>query len=144
MKRSGFSLLEMLIVITLLGLLAALSFPFYNPLVARHNIASARDTVVRSLHRTQLLSMAMANDTTWGIHFEAGKVVIFKGATYIGRDAAYDQVNTLASNITFSGLNDFIFTKFDGYPASTGTITITGGNSETKTITLNAKGMVSY
>jgi hypothetical protein len=50
----------------------------------------------------------------------------------------------MPTGISIAGLTDIVFGAFTGEPQTTGTTTLTSETNETRTITINAKGMVSF
>lgn len=91
-----------------------------------------------------MLSQGIDGDTTWGVKVQSGSIVLFKGATYAGRDPAFDEVFNMPGTITPSGLGEVVFAKFSGEPQAMGTVTLTSSTSETRTITINEKGTITY
>lgn len=142
MKR-GFTLIEMLLSVALIGALAGLSLPFSLRLAGKSDLDIAMITASQSFRRAQVLATASDGDTSWGLNVQSGSITLFKGASYASRDTTVDEVFTLSTSITPSGLTEVVFNKFTGLPQSTGTLTLTT-NSDSQTITLNAKGVVSY
>jgi hypothetical protein len=110
----------------------------------RNDLDIAAVTTAQSLRRAALLSQAVDGDTSWGVKIQTGNITLFKGISYVARDITYDEVSNLPTSITPSGLSEIVFTKFSGLPGSTSTITLTSNANETRTITINPKGMVSY
>jgi len=55
-RRSGFTLIEMLVTVALLGLITALSITALGPLQARYNRRQAADVVASTAARAQLLA----------------------------------------------------------------------------------------
>lgn len=143
-KKRGFALIELILVIALIAALAGLSIPVYQSFQVKNDIDIAANTLTQELKRAQILSQASDGDTSWGVKSQSGSIVLFKGASYSGRDAAYDETFSLPSTITPSGATEIVYAKFTGLPQATGTITLTASTNETRTITINSKGAVSY
>lgn len=140
----GFSLLEVMLTISLLALIAAFSAPAFMSLQNRNDVDIATSASAQALRRAQSLSEAMWKDSEWSVHFENNQVTIFKGTTYSTRTTSEDDINNLSGGVTFSGLSNVTFSKDSGEPTSTGTITINGQGNETRIVTINAIGAVSY
>jgi hypothetical protein len=128
----------------MISILAGLSLPFYNNLMAKNAIAVSRQAVSRSFHRAQYLSRAVDGDSTWGIKLLDGQIVVFRGATYAGRNTAYDEVTNLSSGVTFTGNTEIVFSKLYGLPDNTTSINIAGPNNTTLEITVNSHGILNY
>lgn len=60
------------------------------------------------------------------------------------RDATFDEFFSMPTSITPSGLSEIVFAKFTGMPTAIGATTLTSSINENRTISINAKGMVSY
>lgn len=148
MKNTGFTLLEILLSITTIAIIAGISIPIYQAFQNRNNLDIAAVTFAQTARRAQVLAQATDGDTSWGVRAQIGSITLFKGTSYAGRDASYDETFDLPSSITpSSALGNFwevVFTKFTGLPQATGTLTLTSVNNETRNITLNAKGTASY
>lgn len=144
--RKGFTLLEVLLSIALLGLIAGFTTPIYSSFQNRNDLDIAISNTVQSLRRAQLLAQASSSDTSWGIKLQAGSLTIFRGSSFAARDSNFDEIYPMSTGITLSNLNEIVFDKFSGLPTgpSVGTITLTDPNNETKNITINAKGMFDY
>lgn len=143
-NSGGFTLLEMLLTIAIIGIIGGLSMPVYNTFQASNNIDVASNTVVQSMRRAQSLSRAMDNDSTWGVHISSGQVTVFQGAAFASRDADYDEEFGISSAISASGVTEVVFDKLTGEPQTTGSLTLTSTANQSRTITINEKGTVSY
>jgi len=143
-KNKAFTLIEVLLSIALIALLAGISLPLYYTLFSRNNLEVAKNQVAQSLGRASFLSGASVGDTTWGVKVLPGSIIIFKGASYAGRDVNYDEIYGISSSVIPSGLSEIIFYKMTGFPVSTGSMILTSTNGETRTITINSKGSVNY
>jgi prepilin-type N-terminal cleavage/methylation domain-containing protein len=140
----GFSLLEMLLSVAIIGMLAGVSLPLYNSFLARNDLDIAAQQVAETLRRAQIYARGMKNDSAWSVERPSSTtVVLFRGINYGGRDTAYDEPVSL-NGITASGLSEVQFAKLTGLPNTTGSITLTTNVGETKTVTINAQGMVEY
>ena len=143
-KKTGFTLIEVLLSITLITVLAGIAVPTYYSLLYRNDLDVAKNQMVQSLRRAEVLSLASDGDSTWGVKIQSGSVIIFKGLNYANRDIKYDEVYQIANSIAPSGLTEVVFLKLTGFPQSTGTVILTSQNNETRSITINSKGQASY
>ena len=140
----GFTLIEVLLSIAAIAIIAGISVPIYQSFQVRNDLDIATVEIAQSARRVQTLSQAVDGDTSWGINIQSGSMVVFKGTSYTARDAAFDEVFDVPTSITPSGISEVVFAKFTGLPQTIGTITLTSNANETRIITINAKGMVSY
>ena len=144
-KSSAFTLLEVLLSIAMITVIAGISLAVFYGFQSRNDLEIAANTVVQSYRRAQIMSRAVDGDISWGVRIQTGSIVVFKGTNYsTGRDATYDEIFDMPSNIGIAGVQEVVFAKFTGDPGTTGTTTLTGVNNETRTITLNSEGMASY
>ncbi len=122
--------------------------PVYRSYQINNDLSIAADTITQSLFRAQMLAMSSEGDATWGVHPTFGSITVFQGSSYAGRDQNYDEVFSLQNSISFSfnppSVVDFIFYKSTGLPQETATLTIVATTGETKNITVNSKGLVTY
>lgn len=140
----GFALLELLLSIAVVAILSGLSVPVYQSFQVKNDLDVAVNTVAQGLRRAQVSSQSVDGDIGWGVNVGNSTIIVFKGSSFISRDSTFDEVFDLPSTITPSGLQEIVFNKFSGLPQSSGTITLFSSISETKTLTVNGKGMVEY
>lgn len=143
-SNKGFTLLEVLLVVVLIGALAALSAPIYNSYKLRNDFDIAVNTTAQALYRAQVLSQSVDGDSAWGVYIQTGNIVIYKGSSYASRDSNYDEEYDINNKIAISGENEINFNKFSGLPQTTGNIILTDINNEVETININSQGMVQY
>ena len=140
---SGFTLIEILIALSTIAALAVVALPLYVSLQTRNDLDVAATEVVSSERRAQTLAQAGSGDTSWGVSIQAGTIVLFQGTSYASRTVASDEIFTMPSTITPSGLTEIVFTKFTGTPASVGTTTLTSVGG-VRNIGINAVGTINY
>lgn len=138
-------MLELLLVMASITIIASLSLPIYSALQPRNDLNVATNVTAQSLRRAQLLSQSGSGNTTWGVKVQPGSIVVFKGANYTSRDAAYDEIFPIAGNISVSGISEVVFDKTIGNAQTTGNLTLISPlNGENLTVNINAKGTVTY
>lgn len=143
-KAGGFTLIEVMLAIVLIGMLAGVGVPVYQSMQSRNDLDIAASAAAQNLRRAQVLSQSVDGDSTWGTRIQTGSVVVFKGASYASRDPNYDETFDIASSITVSGLAEVVFSKLAGLPQTTGTVTLTSVANEQRIIIINSKGMINY
>lgn len=143
-REAGFTLIEVLLSVAIIGMLAGLSLPVYESFARRNDLDITTVGVAGAIRRAEAYSRAVRADSTWGIKFQASDVTLYKGSTYAGRDSAFDETIDVPDTVTVSGLSEVQFAKLSGMPTSTGSVIFTSTTNDTRTVALNAKGMVDY
>lgn len=139
----GFTLLELLLSVAVIGALAGLSLPVYRTLLQKNDLDIAAVTIAQSLRRSQLLSQAVDGDTTWGVKVQSSSIVVFKGASYATRDTTFDETFDVPATIGVGGATEVVFAKFTGLPQTTGVINISTEN-DTRSVSINEKGTIGF
>lgn len=139
----GFTLVELLLSIAMIGVLSAITAPVWSRIQTKNDLDVATVTLVHSLRRAQALSVASDGDSVWGVETLSGSITVFKGDSYATRDTTYDEVFDLPAAIAVGGPAEITFSKLLGAPSTTGTISLTDG-SDSANIVINSKGMVGF
>lgn len=136
-SRRGFSLIEVILVVALVGSIAGVGIPLYRDYQIRNDLNLATEQVTQGLARARLLSQAANNDDSWGFYAPAG--VLYKGSSYATRDPAFDETYPMPSTIGIQGLFEVNYSKITGTPDNTGNITLTTINDETRNVLIEVK-----
>lgn len=135
--------------VVLLSILAMVMLPTALRSLYQNEIKGIVVTVAGSLRNAQASAQAGRGDSSWGVKLTGYKVIIFKGTTYLARDAAYDAEAVISTNIAVSGTDEVVFSRieglasFPGSPPTPGVITLTLGD-QVKTVNINARGGLTY
>lgn len=143
-RGTGFTLVEIIIVLAVMALILAISAPVYRRSQMKNDLETGGAVIVQSLRRAQILSQAVAGDSDWGVDIKKSQITLFKGSSYLARDFSFDETYDLPSSLDVSGLSELVFNKFSGLPQANGTITLKIDDNEIKNITINSQGMVNY
>lgn len=136
--------MELVLVIALIGFIAAITVPVYLSFQNRQELDVAAIVVAQNVRRAQTLAMACHGDTAWGIYIQDSDVTVYRGTNYGSREIDLDEVTGLPQTVSVEGgVKDIVFTKFSGEPTAAAAITLNSNNSS-KVISINEKGMVSY
>ena len=144
----GLTLIEILVVVVILAIISIFSI---NALMASGNTqALDKDVkgIIAVLDQARSNTLTSQGNSQYGVHFEADKVVLFKGTTYSSsdsnnRDAGLSGQTTLSSISLSGGAVNVVFARLTGKPNVTGTITVQSERQSTltKTITIYATGI---
>ena len=139
---AGFTLLEVLLSVMIIGLLAGLAAPVYESFAQRNDLALTTESIVSLLRRAETYARAVNTDNAWSVEIQSSDATLFQGTSFATRNTAYDETVSMPATVTPSGLSEVQFAKLTALPNTTGSITLTSTTGDTTTITLNAKGMV--
>jgi len=145
-KIRGFTLVELLIVLAIIAVVGALAIPFIQTFQVSSDLYTYADTITKTLRRAQRQAVTGQNEASWGVYFDNGNktFILFKGDDYASRDQNYDQQNDYPP--VFSISDDFgsevYFSVYSGSPSAVGTVTMTSGNNESKTISIDDYGKI--
>ncbi|MES3005074.1 MAG: GspH/FimT family protein [Patescibacteria group bacterium] len=147
-KTSGFSLMEVLVVLGVLALVVSIVFSGFNSFSKTKSVGSDAETIVEILRQARNETIASKNSSAYGVHFSGNTMTIFVGPTY-SAGAATNRVISLPSNntsLTLSltgGVSYVLFAKISGETNQNGTITVSSsGVTGTKTVTIYKTGIV--
>lgn len=137
MKRAGFTLIEMMVVLGILVIIGGIAFPFYRDYQIRNDLNVVTEQVTQGIARARLLSQASQNDTGWGFYIPAG--ILFRGTSYIARNPAFDEKYAMPSTIKVTGLLEVAYSKVQGHPSATGAIILTAINNDQRKIQIDVQ-----
>lgn len=145
--KNGISIIEILIVLSVVALLAAITIPQFSKIRESQVIKSAGVDIISTLNKARSQTLASVNSSEYGVHFQSDRVIIFKGKNFSAGTSTNETIlinnPAVISNVTLGGMSgtsgDVYFNRLYGVPSSTGTITITTP-SNSKTITISATG----
>lgn len=144
MNERGFTLIELLLTVGILALIAGFSLPLQVSFQTRNELDTTTSLAVDMLRRAQQYARSGNEDSQWGFTAQSGTLTLFKGTTYATRDATEDETIAVPGSISTGNAVETSFSKLRGVPSQTGSLTLTSNNGDTRTITLNAAGMVNY
>lgn len=145
----GFSALELVIVIAILAALLASIVPSFMNFRRSSILNTETQELVTVINRARLLSVSSKNDQQFGVHFEAGKVVLFQGATYFA-GAATNEAHALNSMLTLSPITingggaELLFEKVTGATSQNATTTLlVVGTTASTTVVVRPTGVAT-
>lgn len=143
LSNSGFSFIEIILVVAILSVLGLLGTVFYSRFLTQNSVANTTDHMISQLRKAQIYSMeGKQNGGAWGVNYTTSpKQIQF----YLNGNPAFNENYSVNSNITISPTFNVLFAHYTGVPSGATfplTITISGNNS-TESITINSQGVVS-
>lgn len=123
--------------------MAALSVPFFLSFQYRTELDSATNLTVRAIRTAQQNASNSQNDDDWGVNITPGAIIVFRGNNFASRDTEFDIPYNIADRVVVNGTNEYVFTKRNGLPVSTGSTTLSV-ESNSKTISVNQQGAITY
>lgn len=140
----GFTLVEVLLSTAIIVMLTGISLPVYESFVQKNDLDLTAETVASTLRRAETYARAVNGDSAWSVEIQPSAITLFQGTSFASRNTAYDETASVPASVTPGGLGEVQFAKFTALPNATGSITLTGTTTDTRTVTINAKGTVDY
>src|SRR5882672_11100173 len=122
-RDGGFTLVEMLLSVVIIGMLTGLSLPVYESFVRRNDLDLAAQNLAFALRRAETYARAVNYDSPWSVEIQSSSITLFQGTAFGSRNTAYDESVSIPGSITPSGLGEVQFAKFSATPNTTGNIT---------------------
>lgn len=148
--NSGFTLVEMMVVTTIIAVISVLGLAFNMDEFRGFNFRDSRDAAVAALQQARsqavsnvCLGASCGDGKAHGVHFETGKIVIFQGADYPGRDFLLDEIIDLDGSMDISGDQEIIFEPLSGASAG-GSIVIKDGTGRISQVEVNSEGRINW
>jgi prepilin-type N-terminal cleavage/methylation domain-containing protein len=145
-KRShcGFTLIELIIVIALIGLLVLLAIPFYQSLQLKADLNQVGEKLASDLRRQQTYATSGKGVSAWGVRFNADSYTLFKGISFSLRDPAVDEIVNLPSSVRlFFPMSEVVFGTPLGNASVSGQLILTNlVNNQTLTVDIFSQGLV--
>jgi len=149
--RQGITVIELLVVLAVLGIIFSIVIPQFSKMRENQVLKSGVQDILSSLNKARSQTLASLNSSEYGVHFEADKVIIFKGIFFPANDPNNESINIIfpasISNVALVGgvsslYGEMYFNRLSGSPSKTGTITISTTNYS-KVVTISAMGIAS-
>jgi len=145
----GFTILEIVIVVAVSVFILVAGLSAFSQFNKNQALRGAAAEAISVLDKGRSLTLGARDNIEYGVHFEADKIVLFKGATYSSSDTS-NKVTKMNPLVTISdisltgGGSDVIFNRLSGETVQGGTVTISlvSNASITKTIIIHPTGVV--
>ncbi|MGO9951190.1 MAG: Tfp pilus assembly protein FimT/FimU [Dissulfurispiraceae bacterium] len=150
-REHGFTLIEMMMVITMIAILAAVAFPYYGGFLDNRNLKSAAEDITGDIY---LMSQSASAANAWyQITFNQGtnsyqmvQCADTQMPCTVGSIIATKSPSAFSSDIAITGVNfnngNVIQMQSRGIvtPTSGGTITLQNKRTSSATVTINLTG----
>lgn len=136
MNNQGLTLIELLLVISIISIVAVSTTPFVSSTLLRFQGTSTQDRLLGAIRKAQTYSMDHRLGEQWGICITSGKLRLY--ANNCSGPTRFEDW-TIPSNISITGFTDLTFSIYRGEPNSTPAISVTTGVT-THQVTLNSIG----
>lgn len=140
--KNGFTLIELIIVISTITILGSLAYPLYGSFQQKTSVQTITQDLVYTLRQAQTYARVQKNSTNWGVYCTQGKYILFQGSSYATRNQIFDDITEIPSYISFSGLSEIVFNQ-SGYPLTSGSLIIFFSDTLQQTIYLSSEGVIN-
>ena len=144
--QKGISAIELLIIVVVLGIIFSILVPQFSKTRELQIFKNSVSDILSSLNKARSQTLASVDSSSYGVHFQSDKVIIFKGTNFISNDVDNETIDVTApatiSNGTLILPVNIYFNRLSGSPNVTGTITVSTA-SYSKIITINPTGLAS-
>lgn len=135
MIRRGFTLVELLVTMSILGIIAAFSVPAYQTMQKSVALNNGVQEVADAIRVAQTRALSAQDGVNQGIRFATSSVTLFDENGDIRTQA-------LPSSLTLSSTqSEVVFERLSGQADQAVTVTISNGSS--KTIAISPSGKIS-
>jgi len=145
-SQKGQTLLQIIIVVAILGTLSTFGAIQYQKLKNQIDLQTTTFKITKVLHIARDQAISSLDSSDYGVHFDADRYVIYKGATYSAVDIN-NEVFTLSSgleiyDILIGGGSEVLFSQIHGTTTNSGSVNIRVINEPTifKKINILASG----
>ena len=121
-RKKGFTIIEILLVVGLFGFLIGISIPVYSGFVDRANISNTSDLTQAALIRARKYAQIQKNNSSWGVRYQPGQIIVFAGESYDTRDTTLDEVTQIPDVISLdvTSNQEVVFEQVSGRPLTNG------------------------
>ncbi|NIT04369.1 hypothetical protein GTO10_05675 [Candidatus Saccharibacteria bacterium] len=118
-RRPAFTLFEIILVLGIVVVMSVAVAPSTAQLLSQSYFTNTVERVTRTLRTAQIYSISGKEDSSWGVHYESSKLVLFKGTSFGTRDPTFDVETPLPATATLTGWTDVYFDRLRGTPSGT-------------------------
>lgn len=135
-SMAGFTVLEILIVVSVLLVIISIVVSPFSSFRNRSILNTEVENIITLLNEARSNTLASLNDSEYGVHFEANRMVLFKGNLFTepdpdNKEIIFDQTVYISNILLTGGGANVIFNRLTGKSDEHGTITIALTSSST-------------
>jgi len=123
-RRPGFTVIEIIIVVGIVAVIGASISAGTVQILAQSYFTNSVERITHTLRTAQIYSVSGREDSSWGVHYEPDKLVLFKGTDYASRNPSFDVETPIPDSVEVTGWSDVYFDRLRGLPSATPTILI--------------------
>ena len=139
----GFTLVEILLVIAIVSVVAAIGIPIYSNALARNDLSLATTQLKQTLFRAQTQARAGIHDAVWGVHVDTDSFTLYQGDSWGTRDTVHDQAHLFPRTYDITGDTDIQFSRLLGQALSSYSITLSVPRANiSSTLNISTSGAV--
>jgi prepilin-type N-terminal cleavage/methylation domain-containing protein len=148
-KNKGINLIEVIIVVAIIGIIVAVAVPQFSKIKRAQVLKNAGQDIFSTLNQARSQTLASLDLSSYGVHFQADKIVLFKGTVYSANDVNNKNINiispaTISAISLTGGATSLYFNRLSGTPSVSGTIiTSVPNDNTTKVITISSIGSIN-
>ena len=140
----AFSLIEIIVVIGIMAVLTTISLAGFKSFQNRNLLNNTAQAIAQILAQAEISARAGEHDSNRGVFFQTRTATGYSGNNYQTRDPAFDSPFPFPDIVSGAEEIDVNFQKLTGFPPAAAAIIINSNNGDTKTITINEKGVIDY
>lgn len=140
--RGGFTIVELLVVVGIMGILGLVSTVGGFQLLSQGYFTNTVERITRTLRTAQIYSLSGRSDSSWGVHYEVSRLVLFRGTDYQSRDTSFDIPTDIPPTVEITGWSDVYFDKLRGIPSAPLSIVVES-QGRAGAISVNAQGAIN-
>ena len=137
-------------IVAVLIIMASVALISFSKMREQQVLKNGLENILASIDTARGETLASLNSSSYGVHFQSNKVIIFKGTVFSVNDSNNQTVAITSpasiSNVTLNGVSatsgDIYFVVLSGLPSQSGTVTVSTP-SLSKIITISATGVAS-
>lgn len=100
----SFTLVELLLIVGILIILTAISVPTFRYFQKESDLNNSTQGIINTLRLAQNKTLASERESNYGVHFEAEKFILFKGASY-DPSATNNETHNLPQSVEIYEIN---------------------------------------